>query len=76
MRPIILGKNLLTDDEILAFAMSEDNFRLLTLDQLYHHAVTAALLTASMLVRLQSTTDADRLRLPTDTRSADSGRDT
>lgn len=76
MRPIILGKNLLTDDEILAFAMSEDNFRLLTLDQLYHNAVTAALLTASMLVRLQSTTDAGQLRLPTDTKSADSGRDT
>lgn len=76
MRPIILGKNLLTDDEILAFAMSEDNYRLLTLEQLYHNAVTAALLTASILVRLQSTAPVGQSHLPTDTKSADSGRDT
>lgn len=53
MTPITLGKNLLTDDEILTYAMSEDNFRLLTLGQLHHHAVAAALLTASTLIRIQ-----------------------
>lgn len=53
MTPITLGKNLLTDDEILTYAMSEDNFRLLTLERLHHHAIAAALLTASTLIRLQ-----------------------
>ncbi|MCH8551960.1 MAG: hypothetical protein LAT62_08495 [Natronospirillum sp.] len=62
MQPIILGKNLLTDDEILAFAMSEDNYRMLTLERLQHHALTAALLTASSLIRLQR--QAGRLPLP------------
>lgn len=53
MTPITLGKNLLTDDEILTYAMSEDNFRLLTLERLHHNAIAAALLTASTLIRLQ-----------------------
>lgn len=62
MQPIILGKNLLTDDEILAFAMSEDNYRMLKLERLQHHALTAALLTASCLIRLQR--QAGPLQLP------------
>lgn len=53
MKPIILGKNLLSDDEILSFAMSEENFRLQTLERLQIQAMTSALLTASILVRLQ-----------------------
>ncbi len=54
MRPIILGKNLLSDEEVLAFAMSEENFRLLTLECLHQQATRAALLTASTLIRLHS----------------------
>ncbi|TGG94998.1 hypothetical protein E4656_00790 [Natronospirillum operosum] len=61
MRPIIIGKNLLTDDEILAYAMSEDNYRMLTLERLQHHALTAALLTASTLIRLHRQAQAPQL---------------
>lgn len=53
MKPIILGKNLLSDDEILSFAMSEENYRLQTLERLHMQAMTSALLTASILVRLE-----------------------
>lgn len=70
MQPIILGKNLISDDEILAFAMSEDNFRLLTLERLQIQAMTSALLTASMLVRLQRGTALSHLSSPDDDVSA------
>lgn len=63
MKPIIIGKNLLTDDEILSYAMSEENFRLLTLDRLHYHAMSAALLTASLLVRLRHHTVGQQLPL-------------
>lgn len=56
MRSIILGKSLLSDEEILAFAMSEENRRLLTMERLHQHAVYAALSTASLLLRLQAST--------------------
>lgn len=64
MQPIILGKNLISDDEILAFAMSEDNFRLLTLERLQVQAMTSALLTASILVRLRRDTALPHLSAP------------
>ncbi|MEX0584121.1 MAG: hypothetical protein WEB07_00040 [Natronospirillum sp.] len=72
MKPIIMGKNLLTDDEILAYAMSEENFRLLTLDRLHYNAMSAALLTASLLVRLQARPRLSQLPLMTGKKSEDS----
>lgn len=67
MQPIILGKPLLSDEEILAFAMSEDNRQLMTLERLHQESVRAAMASASLLLRLQATNQA-----PSDSLAPDS----
>ncbi|MCH8532725.1 MAG: hypothetical protein LAT65_17875 [Saccharospirillum sp.] len=52
MAAIILGKTLLTDEELIEHAFSVDNEADLNLTELRHHAVEAAMYTSMLLIRM------------------------
>jgi hypothetical protein len=52
MAVIILGKNLITEDELIEFAFSEGNHNDLPLRQLHAQASEAALLSSWLLIRI------------------------
>ncbi|WP_108125584.1 hypothetical protein [Saccharospirillum mangrovi] len=62
MAAIILGKNLLSEDELIEYAFSTDNSRDLNLGQLRNQAGEAAMLSSLMLIRIMK---ADRIYIPT-----------
>lgn len=62
MAAIILGKNLLSEDELIEYAFSTDNNRDLNLGQLRNQAGEAAMLSSLMLIRIMK---ADRIYIPT-----------
>lgn len=67
MAAIILGKNLLTEDELIEFAFSSDNRAEHNLAQLRSQARDAAMLSSLMLIRMMK---ADRIyitRRPSET---------
>jgi len=52
MAAIILGKNLLTEEELIEFAFCDQNKRNQNLVQLKNHANNAAISTALLLIRM------------------------
>jgi len=62
MAAIILGKNLLSEDELIEYAFSNDNNDDLNLNQLRTLAGEAAMLSSLMLIRIMK---ADRIYIPT-----------
>ncbi len=52
MAAIILGKNLLTEDELIEFAFSSENRFDRNLTDLRHQACEAAMLSSLMLIRM------------------------
>lgn len=52
MAAIILGKNLLPEDELIEFAFSPDNLNDCNLTELRHQACDAAMLSSLMLIRM------------------------
>ncbi|PTY36279.1 hypothetical protein BGP77_02920 [Saccharospirillum sp. MSK14-1] len=62
MAAIILGKNLLSEDELIEYAFSNDNSSDLNLGQLRTLAGEAAMLSSLMLIRIMK---ADRIYIPT-----------
>lgn len=62
MAAIILGKNLLSEDELIEYAFSNDNNSDLNLGQLRSLAGEAAMLSSLMLIRIMK---ADRIYIPT-----------
>lgn len=68
MAAIILGKNLLTDDELIEFAFSDENVQRQNLVQLRHAATDAALQASLLLIR---TMRIDRIYVQSATGSKD-----
>lgn len=62
MAAIILGKNLLSEDELIEYAFSTDNSSDLNLGKLRTLAGEAAMLSSLMLIRIMK---ADRIYIPT-----------
>lgn len=52
MAAIILGKTLLSDEELIEHAFSADNVADHNLAELRHHAVEAAMYTSLLLIRM------------------------
>lgn len=52
MAAIILGKALLSDEELIEYAFSVDNEADLNLTDLRHHAVEAAMYSSLLLIRM------------------------
>lgn len=61
MAAIILGKNLLCEDELIDYAFSKDNSSDLNLGQLRNLAGDSAMLSSLMLIRIMK---ADRIYIP------------
>lgn len=67
MAAIILGKNLMTEDELIEFAFSPENLAEQTITELRSQACDAAILSSLMLIRMMK---ADRIyitRRPSET---------
>lgn len=61
MAAIILGKNLLSEDELIEYAFSKDNRGDLNLGQLRNLAGESAMLSSLLLIRIMK---ADRIYIP------------
>lgn len=67
MAAIILGKTLITEDELIEFAFSRENLADRNLAQLRRQATDAAMLSSLMLIRMMK---AERIYIPSRPRAS------